>query len=127
MARKKKTIYRSGTVAVETAMVIGVVIMLIIGGFDLAVQLYVRHNMASAAREAARYLAVKNTTQEEAEASALELLSGINADFSVTTQIQEQDATVTISVPQKAVSLGLFCSEGEATITTKTTMRREDY
>jgi Flp pilus assembly protein TadG len=127
MAMQKKTAGRRGAAVVETALVLGVLVLLIFGGIDFAIQFHVRYLMSSAAREAARYLAVRNGTEEQATTAALDRLNGINATFTVTfpAPASNKDVTVQISVPRNTVSLGLFPGSPGATIIVKNTMRKE--
>ncbi|MGA2070591.1 MAG: TadE family protein [Sedimentisphaerales bacterium] len=127
MAMQKKAARRRGSAVVETALVFGVLSLLIFGGLDFAIQFHVRYLMSSAARDAARYLAVQNGTQAQATTAAQARLSSINATFTVTfpTPASNTDVTVQISVPRKTVSLGLFPGSPGATITVKSTMRKE--
>jgi hypothetical protein len=118
---------RRGAAIVEAALVLGILVLLVIGGMDFALQLHVRHLMTGASREAARYLAVRDGTQAQATIAAMNQLNGINATFTVTfpTPAGNHDVMVQISVPRNQVSLGLFPGSSGATITTKTTMRKE--
>jgi Flp pilus assembly protein TadG len=129
MVMQKKAARRRGSAVVETAIVIGVLALLIFGGLDFAIQFHVRYRMSDAARDAARYLSVKNpnVTQAQATTAALARLNGINATFTVTfpTPASDKDVTVRISVPRRTVSLGLFPGSAGATITVETTMRKE--
>ena len=127
MTMQKKAACRRGSAVVETAIVIGVLASLIFGGLDFAIQFHVRYVMSGAARDAARYLAVRNGTQTQAKNAALDQLKVINATFTVTfpTPTYNTDVTVQISVPRKTISLGLFPGPDNATITVKATMRKE--
>lgn len=125
MAMQKNPASRQGTAIVETALVIGILVLLIIGGMDFAIQFHVRHCMTFAAREAARYLAVRNGTVAQAETAALNQLEGINANFTITCTVGAVDVTVNISVPRKDISIGFFPGAPGATLTAKTTMRKE--
>ena len=126
MAMQRKTAGRRGTVLVETALVLLILITLIIGGMDFAIQFHVRHLMTGAAREAARYLAVRNGTEAQAKTAALNQLKGYNPDyFTITCSEAAGDVTVNISVLRKDISIGFFPGESGATITAETTMRKE--
>jgi hypothetical protein len=127
MTMQKKAACRRGSAVVETAIVIGVLASLIFGGLDFAYQFHVRYVMNGAARDAVRYLAVKNGTQDQARAAAVERLKVINATFTVTfpTPTYNTDVTVQISVPRKTISLGLFPGSPGDNITVKATMRQE--
>jgi Flp pilus assembly protein TadG len=127
MAMPKKTACRRGSAVVETALVIGMLALLIFGGLDFAIQFHVRYVMNGAARDAARYLAVSGKNQTQARTAALDRLKVINAIFTVTfpTPASNTDVMVQITVPRKTVSLGLFPGSTNETITVKATMRNE--
>ena len=114
-----------GLATVETAIVLGLLLLLVIGGLEFALQFHVRHTMANAAREGARHLAVSDGTPTEARTIALDLLDGINANFTVATDVEGTDVTVRVSVPVSQVSLGLIPHDEGDTIETFTTMRKE--
>jgi len=118
---------KRGAALIEAAIVFGLLLMLIAGGLDLAMQMHVRHRMTGASREAARALAVKKGTVAQATTAALNQLKGINAAFIVSFPLSNdpQDIKVQISVPRSQVSLGLFSGPKGAAITTETTMRKE--
>ncbi len=125
MLSKKNVVRRRGLVTVETALVLGFLILLIIGGLDIAFQFHVRHCLTAAVREAVRHLAVRGGTEEEARTAAMNQLAGINANFTVSYEISNQDVTVRVSVLQEEISLGIFPYAEGATIVTQSTMRNE--
>ena len=59
-----------GVAVVEMAVVLPVLALLLLGGIDIALQFYVRHSMVNAAREAARTLAVREGTPDQAKTVA---------------------------------------------------------
>ena len=110
IVRTRTRIGREGTAAVEMAIVLPLLLVLVLGGIDFGFQLHVLHTMAQAAREAVRELAVRGGTLERAESVAQAQLSGIHAHFTVTpTWPGEGETTVTvrISVPREEISLGV--------------------
>jgi Flp pilus assembly protein TadG len=122
---------RRGTAIVEMALVLPLLLLLILGGLDFALQLHVLHCMTNAAREGARQLAVRGATVEQATAAALDQLSGINATFTVAPTLPaegETDVVVSISVPRDEVALGLHELLGSSPggmLQVRTTMRLE--
>ena len=125
MAKQNSAKYK-GIATVETALVLALLILVVIGGLDLALQFYVRHNMSRASREAARSLAVQGATLAQAQQAALDTLTGINANFTIEAQFTENDVTATVTVPRDDISIGLFPRSGPQNISATTTMRRED-
>jgi hypothetical protein len=110
----------------ETTIVMGLLLLVIIGGFDLAIQFHVRNYMIGTARDAARLLAVREGTPEQAKAAALSRLDGYDANFEVDCRIIGDDATVQISVPREEVALGFLPIEEGALIVAESTMRKEN-
>ena len=131
MKRKRNQTGRRGTAVVETAIVLPLLLILILGGVDFAFQLHVVHTMTNAAREAARKLAVRGGTEAQARTTALDQLSGIHATFTVTFPPPPSDpcdTVVRISVPQDEISLGIYGLLGltpGGTIQVQAIMRKE--
>lgn len=116
-----------GVAVVEMAVVLPVLALLLLGGIDIALQFYVRHSMVNAAREAARTLAVREGTPDQAKTVAAAELNGIHATFTVTPTLDGANdmVSVRISVPVSQVSLGIVGSS-DPNMTVQTTMRKEE-
>lgn len=118
-----------GSVLIELALILPLLVVLVFGAIDYAYQFHVLHRMTNAARDAARSLAVQGATVSAATDAALNELSDINAQFSVTATLPptgsttNHDVIVNISVPQSSISLGIFTSSGR--MEAKATMRKE--
>jgi hypothetical protein len=131
MKIERNHIERRGTAVVETAIVLPLLLILILGGVDFALQLHVVHTMTNAAREAARKLAVRGGTTAQATTTALDQLSGIHATFAVTyppPTTDPCDVVVRISVPRDEISLGIYGLLGLSrggTIQVQAIMRKE--
>jgi Flp pilus assembly protein TadG len=110
---------------VEMAIVLPVLVLLMMGGVDLALRFYVRQSMVNAAREAARAMAVQQGTADQARTVARNALNGIHATFTVTPTSSEEDVTVRISVPVAQVSLGIVASS-DPNMVVQTVMRKEE-
>jgi Flp pilus assembly protein TadG len=110
---------------VELAIVLPVLVLLMMGGVDLALRFYVRQSMVNAAREAARAMAVQQGTVAQAKTVAANALNGIHATFTVTPTSNEEDVTVRISVPVTQVSLGIVGSS-DPNMVVQTVMRKEE-
>ena len=128
MTAKSNASSRRGVSAVEMALALPLVLLLIMGGLDFALQFHTLHCMNHAARNAARHLAVRDGTPQEATSIALDELSGLHAPFTVSAaqpapSDPNRDVVVHISVERSEVSLGLFDS-GEMQV--EVTMRKED-
>ncbi len=116
-----------GVAVVEMAIVLPVLVLLLLGAVDVAMQFYVRHSMVNAAREAARTMAVSQGTADQARAVATTELSRIKATFTVTPTLDDVNdmVVVRISAPIKDVSLGIVgASQGDMVV--QTVMRKED-
>ncbi len=126
-----------GTSALEFALVLPVLLLLLTGIIDASALFFIQNNMFNAAREAARALAVEEASEAEANASAQEKLLNWDATFTVTTQLPDPadpadtDVSVTITVPMSQVILidvlGLSRTSIFKTgqLTSQITMRKE--
>jgi len=115
---------------VESALLLPILLLAIMGGFEYALQFHVLHRMTDAARDAARCLAVKEGTASQATTLATNELADLHATFTVTTVVPPQgaaspDVVVTITVPRSAISLGVFGLSTDGVIKASTTMRKE--
>ncbi len=128
---------KSGANAVEFAIVVPVLLLIVLGIIQFGIILFTYNNMVQAAREAARTLAVQETTAADAQTIALNQLGFSGLAFTVT--ICEpagptcsapldpaSDVSVMITVPLSEATivdiLGLF-STGDLQATV--TMRKE--
>lgn len=131
MYSPRHTVCRTrGTALVETAVVLPVLLLLILGGLDFALQLHVLHTMTTAARDAARMRAVRGATEEQATAQAQAQLDSIHATFDITYPAADDpcDIKVRVSVAREAVSLGLYRLLGLSaggTLRAEAVMRKE--
>jgi len=112
------------------ALLLPVVLLALMGALEYALQFHVLHRMTDAARDAARCLAVKEGTTSQATTLALNELADLHTSFTVATVVPPQgaaspDVVVTITVPRKAVSLGVFELDTSGVIKTTVTMRKE--
>ncbi len=130
----------SGANAVEFALVVPVLLLLILGIIQLGIILFTYNNMVQAAREAARVLAVRTASLTEATAVVNAQLGFSGLTFTVTPCAPPpattncgapldpaKDVSVTVSVPLAEASLinyqGFFSTgDLEATVT----MRKEE-
>ena len=115
---------------IEMALLLPVVLLALMGALEYALQFHVLHRMTDAARDAARCLAVKEGTTSQATTLALNELADLHTSFTVATVVPPQgaaspDVVVTITVPRKAVSLGVFELDTSGVIKTTVTMRKE--
>ncbi len=133
---------KSGSNVVEFAIVAPLLLLIILGIMQFGMILFTYNNMVQAAREAARTLAVQETTAAEAQQIALNNLGFSGLTFTVTACAPgigvgggppcvapldpASDVSVTITVPLSEATLvdilGLFSTgDLEATVT----MRKE--
>jgi Flp pilus assembly protein TadG len=113
---------------VEMAIVLPLLLVVVFGVGEYALGFHTLQAMTNAARDGARCLAVRGETDANARAVALDRLSHINANFTVTPSTSGRDVTVTITVPRSDVSLGLYLllpPPVRPTLTAKVTMRKE--
>ncbi len=126
---------KSGANAVEFAIVVPVLLLIVLGIIQFGIILFTYNNMVQAAREAARTLAVQETTAADAQTIALNQLAFSGLPFTVTicepvtvpcAGAPLSDVSVTIAVPLSEATLvdilGLFATgDLEASVT----MRKE--
>ncbi len=126
---------KSGSNVVEFAIVAPLLLLIILGIMQFGMILFTYNNMVQAAREAARTLAVQETTATDAQQIALNQLGFSGLPFTVTICEPDtvpcagnpaSDVSVTITVPLSEATivdiLGLFSAgDLEATVT----MRKE--
>lgn len=95
----------------ELAISMVLLLILIFGAAEFALVFYARHVMTDAARNAARHLAVRGGTVDDARTTALNEVSRIykDANFTVvaTDAAADEDVVVNISVPWEDFSMGL--------------------
>ncbi|MEW6745842.1 MAG: TadE/TadG family type IV pilus assembly protein [Planctomycetota bacterium] len=101
-----------GIVAVELAILLPLLLLLLFGIIEFGTIFFLRNNMFHAAREAARGVSVGELTGEEAEALAIGLLAEFGVEFSVTVTVpdpgnpDDHDVVVLITAPLAAAALG---------------------
>lgn len=133
MVNAKRWTRRRGVSLVEGAFLIPIMLMLIFGSIEFGTVLHMRQTMVSAAREAARTLAVQGGSIAQAEAAALNRLpEGDDFTFDITAtkpgpNDPNRDVVVQISLPIEEASLGnMFGFFGENAMSVSVTMRSED-
>jgi Flp pilus assembly protein TadG len=121
---------RKGSALLEFALTLPVLLLILLGIMEFASVFFVRHAILNAAGEASRSYAIGESTAGEAEALALAQLSAIGASFSATASPQSSSSVerwVEISVPISQAALGDPLNVlGDANLTVRVTMRREE-
>ncbi|USN98229.1 MAG: pilus assembly protein [Phycisphaeraceae bacterium] len=132
MARMKRNA-RRGTSIVEAAFMIPLMLLLIFGALESGCLLHVRHTMTTAAREAARMLAVQGGSISDAQQVALAQLPNADSfdyEFNANAPLDsdlDRDVTVTITVPYSQAALGDFFNlYGSGLMRVAVTMRSEE-
>ncbi len=119
------------TVTVELAVVSPVMFAMLFGIIEFGWLFTVRHTMVNAAREGARVGAIQGTELGDIEARITEMLAPMGLDGKVSSNIveatiDEPTVTVTLTVPQAAVSLvGNFFGFEMGTVEAFASMRKE--
>lgn len=127
-----------GAAAVELAISLPLVLLLLLGGIEYALQFSVLNEMTNAARNAAREMVIRGGTQAAACAAAQKELSYDSSKFTITfpppAADSPQDVIVHISTLRSNFSLGIgglldFFNSAHAdaaqTIDAEATMRKE--
>jgi Flp pilus assembly protein TadG len=92
-------------VAIEFAVVLPIVIVLIFAMIQYGIILNTRQIMASAARTAIRSYAVGVSTEAEAEQMAINLMNNATLNFDVDITDDGTDATIRITLPMADAAL----------------------
>ena len=124
-----------GTSSVEFVFVLPVLVLFLFGIIQFGSVLYLKSNMANAAREAARSMSVGESiiaAQSPPEAGsaeylALNYLTDWNLTFTVVATEPDADSvSIQVSVPASAAAFGdMFGIWGSSTLTATVTMRKE--
>ena len=100
---------RRGSVAVEMALVLPVMLLILVGMIQYGNILYTEHMMVYTAREVARGYAMGEIVAQEAQARAIELLSPSQSQqFNVSVEETvggANDVTVTINLPMAEAAI----------------------
>ena len=120
----------SGSAAVEFAIVLPIFLMILFGIIQFGAVLFLHTNMVSAAREAARRMAVAEMTKPQAEVYAQTYLADWSLIFTVVATeppvgVPNGDVSVQITVPAADAALLNFPIAWPGTLTALVTMRRE--
>ena len=103
-----------GVAAVEFAIVLPVLVILLTGIVQMGLMLFVGHNMVSVSQETARLVAVGELTTVEGQSYADDHLINWSMTYDINVQQQGSDIVVDIAVPLSDVALidflGLFKS-----------------
>ncbi len=103
-----------GVAAVEFAIVLPVLVILLTGIVQMGLMLFVGHNMVSVSQETARLVAVGELTTVEGQTYADDHLINWEMTYDISVQQQGSDIVVDIAVPLSDVALidflGLFKS-----------------
>lgn len=118
---------RSGSAAVEFAIVLPIFLTLLFGIIQFGAILFLHNNMVNAAREAVRRMSVAEMSPAEAEAYAESYLAGWDLNFTVTANGPPTitDVTVQITVPAAEAALVNFPIAWPGNLVAEATMRPE--
>lgn len=115
---------RKGSVLVETAIALPVLLVLMSGIIDFGYQLAISNSMQSVSSETARLVAIRRLTTAEAPAYAQARLMRAMGSYSVTAAVEGSDAVINITIPRRNAALidmlGLFSS---GNLAARSTMR----
>jgi len=121
---------RSGSAAVEFAIVLPIFLMLLFGIIQFGAVLFLHNNMVNAARETVRRMSVAELDAATAPTYAQNYLSDWNLVFTVTASepaagVANGDVSVQISVPATDAALVNFPIAWPGNLVAEATMRRE--
>jgi Flp pilus assembly protein TadG len=107
MPRRPKHASRRGTTAVECALCLPLLLLLLFGGIEFGRALQVRHTLENAAYEAARVALVPGGTAGEARAEANRVLGTIGVTGAT---IDVTPATITTATTEVTVAISVSTS-----------------
>ena len=125
---RRKRRDESGVALIELAISIGLLLIIVLGIMGFGYAFFVQQNMIIAARDAARVMAVEDSTPADARKIVKDRLDGIPMNFTIQidspdpSDVNDNAVTVSISTPLKKASLGLL-SNGK--LKASVTMRKE--
>lgn len=117
-----------GLALVETAIMLVVVTLILLGTLQFGYVFHVHHSMVNAARDAARRASARNASTSDAMSFAQNRLNGFPHAFDVHVQISDnaksinRDVQVSISMSMHGLSFGLL---GDGDLRAQATMRRD--
>jgi hypothetical protein len=126
-----KSRVRRAIVAVEMALVLPLLLLVLVGSIQYGAIFYLKNNMVSAAREGARRIAVLDGTSAQGLQTAQNYLAGWALPFVFNvhspTSTTDTDVWVEITVPcsQAAPMLNAFGLVPSGDLKAKATMRKE--
>jgi len=118
----------SGAVAIEFAILLPVLIVMLFAIIQYGLILSTRQLMVYAARESARSYAIGESTEAEAEALAISLLNNASLNYDVDIDDDGTDVTLSITVPmaEAAIINALESSLMSGDLAVSVTMRLEE-
>jgi Flp pilus assembly protein TadG len=131
MMYSKKSRIRRAIVAVEMALVLPLLLLVLVGSIQYGAIFYLKNNMVSAAREGARRIAVLDGTAAQGQQTAVNYLAGWALPFTFTvhtpTSTTDTDVWVEIAVPctSAAPMLTAFGLVPSGDLKARATMRKE--
>jgi Flp pilus assembly protein TadG len=130
--RKYRLLQRTeGAAAVELAIVLPVLLLLVCGIMDFGIIFFQLHNVNEAAREGARQTAVSQNLQTAASTTIAYIKSKYNNNYNVTVvpspPVSGQDVTVTVTDSVNIITpiISVFFPSNPYTVKGKTVMRVE--
>lgn len=96
---------RKGSVLVETAIALPLLILVMSGIIDFGYQFAVSNSMQSVSNETARLVAIRRLTAAEAPAYAQGRLMKALGPYSVTASVSGSDAVINITIPRRDAAL----------------------
>jgi Flp pilus assembly protein TadG len=130
---KVKGWIRRAVVAVEMALVLPLLLIVLVGSIQYGAIFYLKNNMISAAREGARVMAIKDATAAQGQQAALKYLAGWSLIFNITSHVPpsgstvDHDVWVDIKTPFSAAApmLNAFNLVPAGDVHARATMRKE--
>lgn len=118
---------RTGTVAVEFALVAPVIFLLFLSAIEIANLNFVRHTAGNAAYEGARNAIIAGGTADDASQEALRLLNlmGVGNGATVDVTLTTTSVSVSVMIPMNQNSWGISRFTNGTIVTQSCTLNRE--
>lgn len=120
---------RRGATLVEFAIVVPVIFALFLGAIEMTRLNFIRHSASNAAYEGARKAIVPGSSNSDAQAEAMRLMTALGIANNVTVNVANTTTatTVTVTVPVNQNSWGVARFSSGMTITQSCTLSRESF
>jgi Flp pilus assembly protein TadG len=126
---QSRTQQRRGALTVEFCMVVPIIFFLFLGSLEVTAVNIVRQSAGNAAYEAARKAVIPGGTASDAQTTAMQMLTILNAHRGATVTVTEslEKVSVSITVPAAQNSWGMSRFVSDINVTETCTLSRDKF